>query len=81
MQLKDYDVIVDWTARQFDPEAPYPRIEPRIVAEARWNLPGVLDIDSAIGRNIGHLPHMPAWAEAREIIAVEQEGSESGADG
>jgi hypothetical protein len=81
VQLNDSDVIIDWTARQFDPTAPYPRIETRAVAEARWNRPSVLDINSAIGRSIGRLPEVPTWAEAREVIAVEQEGSDSGASG
>ncbi len=75
VQLKDDDVIVDWTARQFDPNAPYPRIEMRVVAEARWNLPGVFDIDSPIGRSIGKLPEIPTWTDAREAIAFKPERS------
>lgn len=66
LQLKDSDVIIDWTARQFESDAPYPRIEPRAVAEARWNLPGELDIDTPAGRWAAKLPEVPAWSEARE---------------
>ena len=48
VQLKGSDVVIDWTSRQFDSDAPCPRIEPRVVAEPRWNLPGELDADSAL---------------------------------
>jgi hypothetical protein len=73
VQLKDSDVIVDWTARQFDPKAPYPRIETRAVTEARWNLPGVLDVDTPIGRSVGKLPEVPTWVAARKVIVTGQE--------
>jgi hypothetical protein len=68
VQLRDTEVLVDWTARQLDPTAPCPRIETRAVAEARWNLPTELDIDTPLGRNFGKLPEVPAWSEAREPI-------------
>jgi hypothetical protein len=81
VQPKESDVIVDWTARQFEPNAAYPRIETRTVAEARWNLPGLLDINSAIGRNVGQLPDVPTWEEARGVIGGEatNEDGEPGA--
>jgi hypothetical protein len=62
------DAIVDWTARQFDPTAPCPRIETRAVAEVRWNLPTELDVDTPLGRKLGDLPAVRAWSEAREVI-------------
>jgi hypothetical protein len=67
VQLKGTDVVVDWTARQFDPAAPYPRIEKRTVAEARWNLlPAELDIDTAFGRRTAELPEVPAWSDGEQ---------------
>lgn len=66
VQLQDSDVIIDWTARQFDPDAPCPRIEPRVAAEARWNLPSELDIDTPAGRWTAKLPEVPAWSEAQK---------------
>jgi hypothetical protein len=65
-QLEDSDVIIDWTARQFEADAPCPRIEPRAAAEARWNLPGELDIDTAFGRGVANLPELPAWSDAQK---------------
>lgn len=32
------DVVVDWTARQFDPDAPVPLVEPLGVWRQRWRL-------------------------------------------
>jgi hypothetical protein len=67
VQLKDTDVVVDWTARQFDPEAPCPCIETRTVAEARMNLlPAELDIDTAFDRRTAERPEVPAWSDAEK---------------
>jgi hypothetical protein len=65
VQLVETDIVVDWTARQFDGNAPLPRIETRAVAEARWGIPGWLDPDTRLGRSLGALPAVPTWADAQ----------------
>lgn len=64
------DVVVDWTASQFETEearaeVPYPRIETRAQADARWGPSSALDIDTALGRSIAALPELLPWSEAQ----------------
>jgi hypothetical protein len=67
------DVVVDWTASQFETEearadVPYPRIETRAQADARWSPSSVLDIDTALGRSVAVLPELLPWSEAQRAI-------------
>jgi hypothetical protein len=67
VQLKGTDVVVDWTARQFEPAAPCPCIETRTATEARLGLlPAELDVDTAFGRRTAGLPEVPAWSDAEQ---------------
>jgi hypothetical protein len=62
-------VIVDWTAGQFESEGaevPYPRVETKAQADARWGDSNPLDIDSALGRSLAGLPRLAPWEQARE---------------
>lgn len=67
------DVLLDWTASQFETEeapseVPYPRIETRARADARWGTSCELDIDSPLGRNVAGLPELVPWREAQKRI-------------
>ena len=49
------DLVLDWTPSQMEEpaartKAPFPRIETRAQAEARWGLSAELDVDSDLGR-------------------------------
>jgi len=62
--------VVDWTASQFesDPDriagVPWPRIETREEAEARWGEAQVIEPDDRWALASG-LPRLQTWAEAR----------------
>jgi hypothetical protein len=67
------DVIVDWTASQFEPEegrndVPYPRVETRARADARWVSSELLDIDTPAGRLAANLPELLPWCKAQKRI-------------
>ncbi len=67
------DVVVDWTASQFESDdargaVPYPRIETRAQADARWGCSDPRDIDSSAGRWVAELPELLTWSGAREVI-------------
>lgn len=59
------DVVVDWTARQFDQPGDdpveYPRIEEMDSAVERWGESIVLDPDTPPGRYVADLPEIPSW--------------------
>jgi hypothetical protein len=61
-------LIVDWTAGQFeahDAAVPYPRVETRARADARWGDSNPLDPDTPVGRSFGNVPAVPSWEHAR----------------
>lgn len=67
------DVVVDWTASQFEgddarADVPYPRVETRARADARWSPSSELDIDTALGRSVAALPELLPWSEAQKPI-------------
>jgi hypothetical protein len=47
---------------------PYPRVETRAQAEARWGTATEMDIDSPEGRFVGDLPQLVPWSEAQKRI-------------
>jgi hypothetical protein len=66
-------VIVDWTASQFESDevkasTPYPRIETRAQADARWGDSDPEDIDTPVGRFVSALPELAPWSEAQRRI-------------
>ena len=66
-------LIVDWTAGQFEPPGaavPYPRVETRARADARWGDSNPLDPDTPVGRSIGKLPAVPSWEHGRQSLGV-----------
>jgi hypothetical protein len=71
--LEGSEVMVDWTAAQFEqdevaaPAVPFPRIEPRATAEARWG-PGRERSPDDRGGFMQDLPPMLPWSAARECI-------------
>lgn len=67
------DVVVDWTASQFETEerrleVPYPRIETRAYADARWGSSVEMDVDSPEGRFVAKLPELRPWSCAQKRI-------------
>lgn len=67
------DVVVDWTASQFEPEGPkadfsFPRFETRAQADTRWGLSSKLDIDTPLGCSLAQLRPLLPWSEAQKRI-------------
>lgn len=67
--LTEETLIVDWTARQFEPDAPYPRIERLGDALARWGTIRVIDGTYAtLTRSRSENPEAGPWSEAQQRI-------------
>lgn len=74
VQLDGTDIVIDWTAAQFegDPDAarrvPFPRIETRAAAEERWGEPAVIDMDKGDDLYFHNVPPLVPWSVAQRRI-------------
>jgi hypothetical protein len=74
VQLDGTDIVIDWTAAQFEDDVdaarglPFPRIETRSQAEERWGEPAVIDMESKADRYFHNVPPLMPWDVAQRRI-------------